>query len=574
MGASQSATSPCERKRRLAWLDAQLAPVRGLHARAQACTVLGGWLLWPQAWAIASIAQRVFVEHAAPDAVALPFAVLLLAMAARAMLARIAQGASAAVAEDVKSRLRVRLAAQALARGPVWLRTRRKGGMVDLAMGQVDALDGYYAGYLPARAEVVAVPALLLVAVFAADWVAGLLLLLTAPLIPLFQMLVGWGAEAAGRGQLQAMARASAYFGDRLRGLDLVRVHGQGAAALEDVARAADQVRDGSLRVLRIAFLSSAVLEFFASVSVAIVAMYFGFRYLGMVDSGPALAPGLLHTGLFCLLLAPEYFGPLRRLAAHYHDRANALAAARLVEEALDAPPRQEAPVAAARSDAAGRAPDGAIGVETLDLRHEGAARPLLTGLSFEVPAGGRLVLVGPSGAGKSSLLEALAGWLPPRSGRVAMPQGARVALAGQRPWIFAGTLADNIRLGDPQASDAAVRAAAEAAQVQRFASRLPDGLATRVGEHGLGLSGGEARRVALARALLRDPKVLLLDEPTAFLDPDTEAALLAALDRFARGRTVLVASHSPAVMAWAGRVLILPEGVVRDWNPAAGGAP
>lgn len=567
MGASQAATSPGERKRRLAWLDAQLAPVRGLHARAQACTVLGGWLLWPQAWAIASIAQRVFVERAALDAVALPFAVLLLAMGARAMLARLAQGASAAVAEDVKSRLRVRLAAQALERGPVWLRTRRKGGLVDLATGQVDALDGYYAGYLPARAEVVAVPALLLAAVFAADWVAGLLLLLTAPLIPLFQMLVGWGAESAGRGQLQAMARASAYFGDRLRGLDLVRVHGLGPAALEDVARAADQVRDGSLRVLRIAFLSSAVLEFFASVSVAIVAMYFGFRYLGMVDFGPALAPGLLYTGLFCLLLAPEYFGPLRRLAAHYHDRASALAAARLVEEALEAPP------AAARSDVEGRAGDGAIRVEALALRHEGTVRPLLAGLSFEVPAGGRLALVGPSGAGKSSLLEALAGWLPPQSGRVAMPQGARVALAGQRPWIFAGTLADNIRLGDPEASDAAVRAAAEAAQVQRFASRLPEGLATRVGEHGLGLSGGEARRVAVARALLRDPRVLLLDEPTAFLDPDTEAALLAALDRFARGRTVLVASHSPAVMAWAGRVLILPEGVVRGWSPAAGGA-
>ena len=320
--------------------------------------------------------------------------------------------------------------------------------------------------------------------------------------------------------------------------------------------------------MLRIAFLSSAVLEFFASVSVAIVAMYFGFRYLGLVDVGPALAPGLLQTGLFCLLLAPEYFGPLRRLAAHYHDRANALAAARLVEEALEAPLPEAQPVAA--GSGARKAPGDAIRVEELELRHAGAARPLLAGLSFEVPAGGRLALVGPSGAGKSSLLEALAGWLPPRSGRLAIPDGARVALAGQRPWILAGTLADNIRLGDPGASDAAVRDAAEAAQVQRFASRLPDGLATRLGEHGLGLSGGEARRVALARVLLRDPQVLLLDEPTAFLDPDTEAALLAALDRFARDRTVIVASHSPAVMAWAGRVLRLPEGVLE--HPAGGG--
>lgn len=559
MNASLAPPVPGERKRRADWLDAQLAPVRATHRKALACTVLGGWLLLPQAWAIATIAQAVFVEGSAPEALGVPFVVLLLAMLLRAALARIAQGAAATATEAVKERLRVQLASEGLARGPLWLRSRRKGALVELSVAQVDALDGYYAGYLPARAEVAWVPAALLFAVFVADWVAGLLLLFTAPLVPLFQMLVGWGAEAAGRSQLQALARAGAHFGDRLRGLDLVRVHGRAAEELQEATAAADEVRDRSMRVLRIAFLSSAVLEFFASVSVAIVAIWFGFRYLGLVGFGPALPAGLLYTGLFCLLLAPEYFAPLRRLAAHYHDRANALAAAGLVEETLGGFPDASSPTVEAGRGAP--AADADIVAMDLVLRHPGAAAPVLAGLSFALARGERLALVGTSGAGKSSLLESLAGWMPPLDGRLQLPAGARIALAGQRPWIFRGTLADNIRLGDPDADDAALQAAAEAAQVAHFARRLPQGLETQVGERGVGLSGGEARRVALARALLRQPDVLLLDEPTAFLDPGTEAALLAALEAFVAGRTVVVATHSPAVMAWAGRVLRLPEG-------------
>jgi len=470
-----------------------------------------------------------------------------------------------------------------LARGPHWVGQRRKGALVELSMAHVDALDGYFAGYLPARTEVAWVPAALLACVFAVDWMAGLVLLLTAPMVPVFMMLVGWGAEAAGRGQLLALARAGAHFGDRLRGLDLIRAYGRGEAELAGVAVAADEVRDRSMRVLRIAFLSSTVLEFFASVSVAMVAVYFGFRYLGLLDVGPAMAPGLLFTGLFCLLLAPEFYAPLRRLAAHYHDRANALAAVAEIEHAFERLPgdadesrqatqaRTAEPADATRD--ANAPPAGAslaaqgLSVQGLAVRHAGAVRPLFEGLHGTLAPGQRLALVGASGSGKSSLLDVLAGSLAPDAGTVQRPPGSRVALAAQRPWIFRGTLADNIRLGAAGATDAEVLAAARVAQVWRFAQHLPAGLDSEVGERGVGLSGGEARRVALARALLRAPDLLLLDEPTAFLDPATEADLLRALADATRGRMVVVATHSPAVMAWAGRCLGLPGGTCRAWE-------
>jgi ATP-binding cassette subfamily C protein CydD len=202
--------------------------------------------------------------------------------------------------------------------------------------------------------------------------------------------------------------------------------------------------------------------------------------------------------------------------------------------------------------------------VRDLSLRPRGAAHDVLTGIGFDLEAGGSLALAGPSGCGKSTLLDALAGWLTPGAGTISMPEGVRIGYASQRPYLFHGSIADNLRMANPQASDAQVRAAAEDAQVMRFARNLPQGLDTTIGERGFGLSGGEARRIALARAFLRDPELLLLDEPTAFLDPDTEAALLTALAEFAHGCMLVLATHSPAAMRMAGRVLWLPEGSMR----------
>jgi len=416
------------------------------------------------------------------------------------------------------------------------------------------------------------VPLLIAASVAWVDWVVAVILVATAPLVPFFMMLVGWGAEAAGREQLGELARMSGHFADRIKGLGLLRLYGRGSAELEGVAAAAEGVRQRTLRVLRIAFLSSTVLEFFASVSVAMVALYLGLSYLGLMALHAQVPT--LGAGLFCLLLAPEFYAPLRRLAAHYHDRANALAAAAEVERLLGelpgpgiAPPLT-APLPDPAEPALLRAPP--LQVRQVALRPLGARHTVLQNLSFALQPQQRLAVVGPSGSGKSTLLEALAGWLPPEEGSIVLRPGLSAGYAGQRPYLFHGSIAENLRLADPTASAATLQAAAEVAQVMRFAAQLPQGLDTVIGERGFGLSGGEARRIGLARLLLRQPDILLLDEPTAFLDAQTEAALLAALAVHVRGRCVVVATHSPVVMAWADRCLYLPDGTLGDASPAA----
>lgn len=564
------------RRRRSGWLDAQLAPWRDRHRRACACQVLAGWLWIPQAAAIAWALDALFFARGGLDALHAPLMLLAATLLGRTLLVWAGQRLQADVVESVIAHLRAGLAGAVAARGPVWLRSRRSGALVALSTGHVDATAGYYGGYLVARAEIALVPVAILVAVFAADWIVGLVLLLTAPLAPIFMMLIGKGAESAGRRQLAALARAGAHFTDRLRGLDLIRVYGRGDAELAQVGEATETIRVRSMRVLRIAFLSSAVLEFFASVSVALVAVYFGFTYLGMLDLRGVTLP--LSTGLFCLLLAPEFYAPMRRLAANYHDRANALAAVAEIEGAFDGlpmiasgsllPPQvgegRDGGEACARADIhpSQSSQPSAVRVSDVTLRHPEARTPVLQNISLHVEPGARLALVGPSGSGKSTLLDALAGWLTPESGRIDIAPGTRIALAGQRPWLFHGSIADNLRIGAPDASDAELAEAARVAQVTRFVSQLPDGMDTMIGERGFGLSGGEARRVALARALLMRPQLLLLDEPTAFLDPETEADLLAALDAHLRDCTVIVATHSDAVTAWAGTQWRVPAPV------------
>lgn len=538
---------------------------------ASLCLVLAGALLIPQAWMIASALQRVFIGQAPVRAVTGLLLALLAIGLLRALLAWRARALADAAVETIRLRVRTDLVRRIAGRGPRWLRRQRSGELAETMGSHVDALEGYFGGFLPTRFEVMVVPLLILVAAFCVDRVVGMILLVTLPLAPIFMMLVGWGAQAASRKQLQALARMGGHFADRLRGLGLIRLYGRGDSELAGIAAAAENLRQSSLKVLRIAFLSSAVLEFFASLSVAMVALYLGLSYLGMLDLRGT--PLTLQIGVFCLLLAPEFYAPLRRLATHYHDRAAALAAtgeiARLLEDTGEPGELGEAAAPAATSAQASAPAVPALRVERLALRPAPGAARVVQDLSFELEAGGHLAIVAASGGGKTTLLEALAGWLPADAGTLSFSAPARIGYAPQRPFLFHGSLADNLRIAAPDAGDAALRAAADAAQVLRFADRLPQGLDTIIGERGFGLSGGEARRIALARLFLRQPTLLLLDEPTAFLDPGTEQAVLAALAEFARGRTLIMATHSQAAMRMAGRVLSLPSAAAAPTEPA-----
>ena len=528
---------------------------RGL-AIAAILPLISGGLLIAQAYLLASVLHRAVV--AGEGIAALGSAIFSIAalIALRLGLAALGEQAGIVAAERIKFDLRSRLAAKLSAGSLEWSASRSSGALSAAVVDQVEALDGFFVRFLPASIQAAVLPLAFAAAVMPFDWVVGLLFLLTAPLIPLFMALVGWGAEAATKAQANALTRLSGHFADRLRGMTTLKLFGRAEFETRDVERASEDLRRRTLRVLRIAFLSSAVLEFFAALGVAGVALYVGLTYLGFVDlRGSSLT---LQAGLFCLLMAPEVYQPLRQLASHYHDRASAKAAIAEIEMRFAGLPEAGA---AAEQTVPLPSPSGGLPlrVEHLTIRVPDSDRVLLDDVSLEIGAGRHLALFGESGIGKSSLLETLARLRPGEGIRIAgfdlaeideASLRAGVAFISQRSRVFHGSIADNIRLGKPAASAAEIARASEQACVLDFALKLPEGLDTPIGEGGVGLSGGEGHRVALARLFLRDPGLILLDEPTAHLDAATQARVLDALLDFAEGRTMIVATHSPAVAA------------------------
>lgn len=538
----------------MGWLMAQARPARRQVLVACGTAAAQGPLAVAQALLLAHGVDALVMQGLAVAEVAWTFAVLLAVFIGRAALVAGQEAAGFAASSAIRRRLRAGLTEHLMALGPAWAAQGESGARVSLLLEQVEAVDGFFARFLPHGVAAMAIPAVILGAVFPLDWLAGLILLLTAPLLPLFMILAGWGAKAAQARHMVALERLGAHFLDRLKGLETVRLLGRATAETERVRAAADDYRRKVMAVLRIAFLSSAVLEFFSSVAIAMVAVYVGLSLLGLLPFTVRSTPLDLFAGLAVLLLAPEFFAPLRQLAAAYHDRA---AAVTVAEAVLALPP---APVPGPTSD-------GTAGMvlEDVRARYPDAPQPVLDGLRLHVRPGEWVGLAGPSGSGKTTVLRLLLGFLEPEAGHVLRP--ARVAWVGQNTHLFHGTVAENVRLGRPDASDAEVAAALERAGLGAVVAALPHGADTLLGEGGLGLSGGQAQRLAVARAWLADAPVLLLDEPTASLDPVTAGRLLDALAELARGRAVLMASHDPAALARCDRVVAL--GLAETKEPA-----
>jgi ATP-binding cassette subfamily C protein CydD len=469
--------------------------------------------------------------------------VVVAAMVARGLLARAAGTAGARAAASAKAGVRADIA-RAIFAGP-----RRPAGEATTALVEgVEALDGHFARFLPARLSAAVLPlALIAVAAIASPISAAILL---AALIPFVgaMILAGSAAAAESRAQFTALERLSALFLDRVRALPVVLAFQAEETTTNALRRSASELAERTIKVLRVAFLSSAALEFFAALSVALVAVYCGFNLLRLLPF-PVPEQLDLKRAFFVLALAPEVYAPMRRLAAAYHDRQAAEAAAgRLSSFEAPAPRPVPAPLA--------KPPE--IRFEGVAVRYADADAPALDGFSLTAPAGTITALVGASGAGKSSLLNLLLDLAPLTGGRILVDGAARpdlsadIAWAGQSPLILPASIADNIALARRDAPRAEIEAAARA--VGLILDR-PGGLDFVLDERGSGLSGGERRRLSLARALLKPAPILLLDEPTANLDAKAEAELLAAIRVAARGRTTLIATHSEALAALADQV-------------------
>ncbi|WP_127142811.1 thiol reductant ABC exporter subunit CydD [Pelagibacterium montanilacus] len=505
-----------------------------------------GALLVVQAYLLAQILGATIVDGAPIGTVAPMIAAVAALWCVRAAFSALGEYAGQVGAERIKGTLRVALFDGLLLpqRG---LGVAPASGATSAALvDQVEAIEPFFARYLPAMIAAGFLPFAFAVILFPIDWIVALLFVFTAPAIPLFMALAGMGAQAATNRQANALAQLSAYFADRLRGLVTLKLLGQAGPATDAVHAASEDLRRRTNGVLRIAFLSSAILEFFAALGVAGVALYVGLTFLGYLPFHPELT---LASGFFCLLMAPEVYQPLRQLAAHHHDRAAARSALAEIEKQIGVTTAIAAPsVAAIRAR-------GPIAIRTLSVP------PILDGLDLDIASGKHIAIMGDSGIGKSTLLRAIAGLLP-HEGEIDWGAGRpKIGYITQNPRIFFGTIADNIGFADPSATRAAIETAAELAQVKCFTAALPDGLDAVIGEGGEGLSGGQAQRVALARLFLTDPDLILLDEPTAHLDQRTEAEVLDAIFDFALGRALVIVTHAHAVAARADAVYRMAGG-------------
>jgi ATP-binding cassette, subfamily C, bacterial CydD len=529
----------------------------------------GGVLLIFQARLLSRIIHGAFMQNRSIDVLLPLFSLLLVIIILRSGLGWVRGLCGFYAGANIRQEVRMALLEHLFSLGPSYTSRQSTGALAGTALEHVEGLHDFYAFYIPQLALAVMIPAAILAFVFPYSWAAGTLLLVTAPLIPLFMILVGMGAESISQRHFQALARMSAYFLDVLQGLPTLKMFDRSRDTEKTIAEVSNNYRMKTMAVLRVAFLSSAVLEFFSSVSIALVAIYLGMSYLGYFSFGLYGEPLSLEVGFFILLLAPDFYLQLRELGTHYHAKAEAVGAAEEILKILSVP-RAEV-----QTDLPAFDKPEVIHIHCRDVYLEYNGRlPALQGVSFDLKTGEQVTLVGASGAGKTTILNLLLGFLQPDKGRILVNDIPLVALApdswresiawiGQRPILFHGTIKENILLGRPEATTEEIQQAAERAGVIDFALHLPEGLNCPVGERGYGLSRGQAQRVALARAFVKNAPILLLDEPTAGLDIATETVVIKALKEFCQDRTVLTLTHRLENIRQADRVLVLDKGAI-----------
>ncbi|MCR4448513.1 cysteine/glutathione ABC transporter permease/ATP-binding protein CydD [Aeromonas sp. CPF2-S1] len=551
-------------KRLYGWLRKQSSHGRRWITISIAFGLGQGILMVAQAWLLATLLHGFIIEGSTPEQSITLFITLLLVTLGKAALAYGREVASFKAGSAVRQTIRQLVLTRLSRLGPAYIQRRPAGSWASLLLEQIENMQDFFSRYLPQMAIAVFIPVVILVAVFPVNWAAGLILLGTAPLIPIFMILVGVGAADANRRNFQALARLSGHFLDRLKGLRTLQLFMRTQAEGDAIRDASEDFRERTMEVLRLAFLSTAVLEFFAAISVALVAVYFGFSYIDHLNFGSYGVKVTLFTGLFVLFLAPEFYAPLRELGAHYHAKAQAIGAAEQLLEFLEAEVSEPA---------AGTAPfhaDSPVKVEAKGLEVLSAEGKVLVGpIDFTLEAGSRTALIGVSGAGKSSLVNALLGFAPYR-GELKVNEQELATLdmsqwrlqlgwLSQNPQLFHASLRDNLLLAKPTASDAELEDALKRAQAWEFA--MEKGLDYPVGDQAGGLSVGQAQRLALARTLLKSTQLMVLDEPTASLDRHSERAIMTTLEQVMAGQTLLMITHRLDQLTKMDNILVLARG-------------
>lgn len=525
----------------------------------------GGILAVLQADYLAKIINGVFLRGLDLEQVIGWMEPLFVIMLGRSVVVWFSEVTAHGLATCIKADVRQRVLTCLLDLGPVYTSSQQTGELVNVLVEGIENLEPYFAKFLPHLCTALLVPVVILTWVFPIDLGTGIILLVTAPLIPIFMILIGRMAEKLNKKQWETLSRLSAHFLDVLQGLTVLKIFGRSVEQVQVIARMSTAFRDTTLGVLKVAFLSALVLELVATISTALVAVTIGLRLLYFqMEFTPAF---------FLLLLAPEFYSPLRQLGANFHAGMAGVAAAERIFGILSLASQQVDDCEKAAVTPSGQVE---IVIENVYYAYDGGARPALQGLSLEIKAGQQVALVGASGSGKSTLASLLLLFMRPDQGHIYI-NGiclsrlkreewlTQVAFVPQAPHLFNRTVADNIRLGKEKASLPEVIQAASNAGAHEFIMALPQGYETVVGEGGQGLSGGQCKRLAIARAFLQDAPFLLLDEATAGLDPQSEAVIEEALLRLKAGRTVLIIAHRLTTVYHADSIVVVHQGQVAE---------
>lgn len=525
-------------------------------------------ILVAQTWLLATVLQSLIMENTDRSQLLPHFAALILCFALRALILWFREKIGFQSGQQLRRHIRQQILAKIHQVGPATINHKPAGSWASIMLEQVENLHNFYARYLPQQTLSVIVPVIILIAVFPLNWAAGLILLFTAPLIPIFMILVGIAAADSSQRNMETLSRLSAQFLDRLQGLETLRIFNRTSEQTQHIEDSTEAFRETTMDVLKLAFLSSAVLEFFTSISIALMAVYFGFSYLGELDFGTYDSSLSLFVGFFCLILAPEFYQPLRDLGTYYHDRSAGIGAADVIVDFL------EQDYITAQSESSHQQLDAQSAVEicaenVIVLSPQG--QPLTQALSFHLAPNSHTALVGQSGAGKTSLVNVLLGFLAYQGSlkingiefrELDLTQWRKqVAWVGQNPLLLQGSIRENLLLGDIQASNQQIEQALAQAQAKEFTDKL--GLDHEIKEGGIGLSVGQAQRLAVARALLRQGKLLVLDEPTASLDAQSENLVLQALQQISGKQTTLMITHRIEDLKQCNQILVMQQGQI-----------